>query len=323
MGGILIAVAESSSEWIGMDATWTKVLEVFVGVFMLGIGKYGLSKAFRDREHTLNHPSGEIAGDGMNMQSQMPGTLLENQEKMEEILNINLQDSIIHEMESCVDRNESEDEDKENQGVMDDKNRTIHRADPSLWMNKISEEGDLMPSTSSTLSSERIVTLPMIDPHVISSKTLIAKHSDDGTSDALGSKPTDAMPTYTHSHSPRCNLDRYRFFCSHGSLALAIGVVHGVAGPGGVLGVIPAVQLRDARLAFIYLGTFCITSTLSMGLFAAFYGTLSEWLAGGNWGRRECNRVFLVEVGSASLSIVVGFIWLVLLSVGKLEEVFP
>jgi hypothetical protein len=59
-----------------------------------------------------------------------------------------------------------------------------------------------------------------------------------------------------------------------------------------------------------------------MGGFAAFYGTLSDWLAGGRQGQ-SANRVFMVEVGSALLSVCVGFIWLVLLVVGKLDDVFP
>lgn len=86
---------------------------------------------------------------------------------------------------------------------------------------------------------------------------------------------------------------------------------------------IPAVQLRDARLAATYLGTFCFTSTLVMGGFAAFYGSLSEWLAGGDGVGRQRGRVYMVEIGSALLSVCVGIIWLVLLAVGKLEDVFP
>ncbi|KAL7473971.1 hypothetical protein ACHAXS_014241 [Conticribra weissflogii] len=116
-------------------------------------------------------------------------------------------------------------------------------------------------------------------------------------------------------------------FCTPGTLALATGIVHGVAGPGGVLGVIPAVQLKEARLALLYLGTFCLTSTLVMGGFAAFYGRVSEWMAGvgeGNAGGNGAgSRIFQVEVGSSSLSIIVGIVWLTLLSMGKLEEVFP
>ena len=102
-----------------------------------------------------------------------------------------------------------------------------------------------------------------------------------------------------------------------------------VAGGGGV---IPAVQLKDAKLSAIYLSTFCATSTFTMGGFALLYGSFSTWLAGGEQsshrqqqeGRRSSarSRVFLVEAGSAMLSIAVGIIWLVLLSMGELEEVF-
>jgi len=46
----------------------------------------------------------------------------------------------------------------------------------------------------------------------------------------------------------------------------------------GILGVIPAAQLRDAKLASLYLGAFCLISTIVVGGFAAFYGNLSEWL---------------------------------------------
>ena len=78
-------------------------------------------------------------------------------------------------------------------------------------------------------------------------------------------------------------------------------------------------------MAIIYLGTFCLTSTFVMAGFATFYGSLSDWMAGGSrrGGRGSSSRVLMVEVGSSLLSVCVGAIWLVLLAVGKLDEVFP
>lgn len=102
-------------------------------------------------------------------------------------------------------------------------------------------------------------------------------------------------------------------------LACLIGIIHGVAGPGGVLGVIPAVQLKDWKYSTIYLGSFCISSTLCMGCFATLYGTISRKLGKDRGKRGE----FIMECISASLSIIVGILWLTLLACGKLDAVFP
>ena len=60
-----------------------------------------------------------------------------------------------------------------------------------------------------------------------------------------------------------------------------------------------------------------------MGAFALYYDVFSRWLAGGRMqGSDDGSRVFWVEAGSAGLSIVVGLVWLVILSIGKLDEVF-
>lgn len=101
------------------------------------------------------------------------------------------------------------------------------------------------------------------------------------------------------------------------TLAVLAGIIHGLAGPGGVLGVIPAVQLHDWKLATLYLGCFCGSSTITMGCFASLYGTLTSTVG------RQMHLEFQIHCFSAGLSILVGVTWLVLLSMGKLEDVFP
>ncbi len=52
VGGTLIAIEESSNETIGMDSSWSFILESFVGVFMLCLGVYGMHKAYRHRNES-------------------------------------------------------------------------------------------------------------------------------------------------------------------------------------------------------------------------------------------------------------------------------
>ena len=123
------------------------------------------------------------------------------------------------------------------------------------------------------------------------------------------------VEAHAHEHFACC-----LFFTSKlstTSMALLMGIVHGFAGPGGVLGVIPAVQIRDAKLATLYLGTFCITSTFTMGCFASLFGVMTRWVG------VKSGWEFKVECTSACLSIVVGITWLVLTAIGKLDVVFP
>ena len=99
-------------------------------------------------------------------------------------------------------------------------------------------------------------------------------------------------------------------------VAFGIGIVHGIAGPGGILGVIPAVEYNNWVKSVLYLGTFCLTSTLIMGLFAALYGVITSKMA----------STMLIEyrlgIFSAFLSVAVGVTWISLVAVHKLDEVF-
>jgi hypothetical protein len=128
---------------------------------------------------------------------------------------------------------------------------------------------------------------------------------------------------YGQTVSPsRCRrfVDEITARVSTKTMSFLVGIVHGLAGPGGILGVIPAVNLQDFRLATIYLGSFCIISTLTMGCYATIYGKCSSKMIG---NATETKREFYIHCFSSGLSILVGVLWLLLLSLGKLEDVFP
>eukprot|EP00667_Euglena_gracilis_P012896 EG_transcript_13268 len=111
-----------------------------------------------------------------------------------------------------------------------------------------------------------------------------------------------------HRHEVTPDADSYRReqdkqaccgFRVTGLLALGVGIVHGIAGPGGVLGVLPAVALGVTLPAWVYLFSFFFASTLTMGLFAACYGELTS----------KCPSALRVLIlASASFSVVVGVV---------------
>eukprot|EP00581_Thalassiosira_minuscula_P013733 CAMPEP_0183729430 /NCGR_PEP_ID=MMETSP0737-20130205/30256_1 /TAXON_ID=385413 /ORGANISM="Thalassiosira miniscula, Strain CCMP1093" /LENGTH=372 /DNA_ID=CAMNT_0025961611 /DNA_START=54 /DNA_END=1172 /DNA_ORIENTATION=- len=307
---ILIALGERSGETIVIDDTWSIMLEGFVGVFMLALGLYGLRRAFRNRDDgsvSSMSPcvdSLELQEEGAPRNSfkidvvEMPGVPVKISSDssianmMAEVLD---QDSIHGSLTSGIRKFDAGKHEEGEEGEGADQFLTTDIDGIRKW---------------SFNRSASFVNYQSNRPSPMRAQSLVKRHAVPETSivqDTLGGS-------------------RWKFSLeecfSPGVLALVAGVFHGVAGPGGVLGVIPAVQLRDPMSAAMYLGMFCLTSTLAMGTFAAFYGTLCQRMAGERQGTGG-SEVFWVEVGSAFLSIAVGIVWLALLSTGYLEEVFP
>jgi len=98
-------------------------------------------------------------------------------------------------------------------------------------------------------------------------------------------------------------------------VSFGVGIIHGIAGPGGILGVIPAIHLGGVKAAF-YLVSFCFTSVLVMALFAGCWGHTTSKLA------NTKSLQFKMNIFSSFLSIAVGLLWCVLIYLGKLGDYF-
>jgi hypothetical protein len=99
--------------------------------------------------------------------------------------------------------------------------------------------------------------------------------------------------------------------------AFLIGTVHGIGGPGGVLGVLPAAELYDWQGVMLYVLTFVITSTLCMGAFAAIYGEVTKRL-----GTSAEIIEYSLNLFSCGLSAAVGALWIILSALGLKDKLF-
>ncbi|TYZ51415.1 hypothetical protein PybrP1_012114 [[Pythium] brassicae (nom. inval.)] len=175
----------------------------------------------------------------------------------------------------------------------------------------------------------------------------------------LGSDECKTPPSPAYEDSC-CFWTRHGEYVSgraHACASVCVGLVHGVAGPGGVLGVLPALAMRHSGNAIVYLGCFCVSSILCMGAFAALYGELtlrcarqsssgsSSGSGGGDGGSGSAKWkslddaadaaevasvsnatralvAFRIAAASSLLSVLVGIAWIVLQACGVLDQVF-
>jgi hypothetical protein len=364
VGGILISLQpnDPSGDWVWMDYWLRTMLQAFVGVFLLILGTYGLIKALRNREFSMGNKDLEfkkssvdscssvglesaiteivvnrIFDDG-NEELSSDSDSSPRQQQHVPMQRRPTTDSIVDQMVTCLDASgRSVDVDVEETLGLSEFDLRMWKAAKALTDNMMLYADDDWSFGSKSVEAS-IKTIEMggdtrknASTDFIGSATMAVLTKEDDNKKPVtrfdSSKCSDSSSLQRSNNLLR-NMTRRGscLYCTPAVLAVFAGIVHGLSGPGEVLGVIPAVQLKQVHLAVLYLSTFCVSSTLVMGGFAASYGSLCKWLvkrAGSKDEDASLSRVFLVEFGSACLSIVVGIVWLTLLAVGQLDIMAP
>ena len=314
VGTIFIAITvPTTSDEVEIPHAVEKVFESLVGVFMLLLGAYGMRRAWnkwklrKQEEQEVEHDKAAAAEEES---ANVEGPLLPDSESSSSgLLDV------------------PPGEEQEEEAVTGETGEEVPLPVTTLLArggfatglsNKDEEHGFfhtndlLLDEAQNVVEVEAAVVVPG-DP--MSPAAPLPKEDPDDS--ALRDDDTDDAAPATEPSRRCCCWGLIPQRVSAGWIALLMGIVHGLAGPGGVLGVIPAVQLHDWKLALLYLLTFCITSTFIMGVFALVYGALTSKI-GGSALRRE----FWIEFLSACLSLTVGIIWLVLVPLDKLDDIF-
>jgi len=296
VGSIFIIVSskggdEDEDDSIVIPELVESVCETFVGIFMLLLGIYGIVKAIKKK-----------FSDGLDEEMQRA---MMNTSMFDENMSSHSSLSKSHQTSSSSRSNSSfrATVDRRVGGTANasfDKRTVFANRTPSL--SKMSGRNDTSPTElRPSVIDDEPLEFTMGNPTLS-----ISGHSNS----EFG---TDHDHGHDHDHLPNMQDGKTKQI-----LSVCIGIVHGVAGPGGVLGVIPAVQLHDAFLSTLYLGTFCVTSTLTMGCYAALYGSCTAKISASS-----SKFEFLMELFSACLSIFVGIVWLTLIHLGILHDIFP
>ncbi|ETV90297.1 hypothetical protein H310_14896 [Aphanomyces invadans] len=290
------------------------VTEVVVGVFMIGLGVHGVYNANKKLgdPHQLGHSHG---GSGPSSDSHSKP----KEQPYEEVPCV------------CDDSARS----SRRRSISDESPAPTLHADPTP---------EQSPSPSETPTHKKRIVMDEKDPaHVSRPSVELVENDKDTAVDELessgttlsssmveetddGSSDDDNAPLGQSRAQKKELRGRWRRCVpqvdmenptTQKATALLVGIVHGIAGPGGILGVMPAVRYHNWMRSMVYLGTFCATSIVIMGLFAAMYGELTSRL-----GQRSAVVAYRINVFSAVLSIGVGILWIVLVALGKMKAVF-
>ena len=349
VGSIMITLQQGQTsrrrrkEDIEMDVWWSVLLDGMVGIMMIALGCFGLKKACRNRKGSIvtnsmpqlgvgkddcktkkdDEDTTYTSSDTCSIQIEVVKAPLKDpveQEKQKQLLD----DSISEMMEEILKDDASETNSRHSflsealsrvsENLLgEEESNGSYDEEEHVSENDLSARSNVSGRSLMDISdrSDSFKKYDANKPKVAKASSFLKKHVTSDTSIVSSSKvPSTKEFGLNHERRERavgCLTDPTR----SSALALVVGLIQGL-GAASMLGGMSASQLNDMSTA-LYLSTFCLTSTFISGGFTAFY----DWL-----GRKGSSgkSIFLVEAGSAILSVAVGVLFLALLLVGKMEE---
>ena len=346
VGSIMITLQQGQTsrrrrkEDIEMDVWWSVLLDGMVGIMMIALGCFGLKKACRNRKGSIvtnsmpqlgvgkddcktkkdDEDTTYTSSDTCSIQIEVVKAPLKDpveQEKQKQLLD----DSISEMMEEILKDDASETNSRHSflsealsrvsENLLgEEESNGSYDEEEHVSENDLSARSNVSGRSLMDISdrSDSFKKYDANKPKVAKASSFLKKHVTSDTSIVSSSKvPSTKGFGLNHERRERA-VGCFKSVLVHWSsaLALVVGLIQGL-GAASMLGGMSASQLNDMSTA-LYLSTFCLTSTFISGGFTAFY----DWL-----GRKGS---FLVEAGSAIVSVAVGVLYLALLLVGKMEE---
>jgi nickel/cobalt transporter (NicO) family protein len=93
---------------------------------------------------------------------------------------------------------------------------------------------------------------------------------------------------------------------THGHAVTAVGVVHGLAGSGAAVALIPVVGFETPLAGIAYLMLFALGTILAMGVYGVLAGAVV-----GRTSRSSARRARLLTRATGVVTVLIGLVWLV------------
>ena len=146
------------------------------------------------------------------------------------------------------------------------------------------------------------VVLMMVGAWAFRRSTRMVIHSHDHEHQAVEADAHEHAHQHFHVHDKDADHDAPEAHRGHSHAAFFVGLIHGAAGTGHVLAVIPSLALPPAEAA-VYLGAYFVAAVLSMTAFGALVGAVAR--------RQGPVALKRIMYGASGAAVSLGAVWVV------------